>query len=169
MLIHNQALITNNQTTIEQLESQKYDLTLSTLLAIMKNQQALLSQNGANQLDIDVIKRQIVNKIQAVAQFVQQGFGSNSFDILLNNSFLNYIELFNDNQIKQLDSDLNRILEEIKTTKAEIDKLEQVKAQSQVAKAKLKKINATFNQIRALAEANPGFHPDQIAPLPSSF
>ena len=169
MLIHNQALITNNQTTIEQLESQKYDLTLSTLLAIMKNQQALLSQNGANQLDIDVIKRQIVNKIQAVAQFVQQGFGSNSFDILLNNSFLNYIELFNDNQIKQLDSDLNRILEEIKTTKAEIDKLEQVKAQSQIAKAKLKKINATFNQIRALAEANPGFHPDQIAPLPSSF
>ena len=169
MLLHNQALITNNQATIDQLEAQKYDLTLSTILAIIKNQQALLGQSGANQLDVDVIKRQIVNKIQAVAQFVQQGFGSNAFDVLLNNSFLNYLELFNDNQIKQLDADLNRILIAMNDTQAEIDKLAANKAQAMAMQRQLISLNATLNQIQLLTQASQVSHPNQVAPLPTAW
>ena len=169
MLLHNQALITNNQAPIDQLEAQKYDLTLSTILAIIKNQQALLGQSGANQLDVDVIKRQIVNKIQAVAHFVQQGFGSNTFDVLLNNSFLNYLELFNDNQIKQLDADLNRILIAIKDTQAEIDKLVNTKIQALAIQKQLITINATLNQIQLLTQSDQASHPDQVALLPTAW
>ena len=157
MLLHNQALINgNNQAQLDNLEKQKYDLSLSNLLAIIKNQQSLLSQSNANTIDIEVIKRKIVNKIQAVVAFVQSdaGFNSGVFDILANNSFLNYIELFNDNQIKQLDADLTRILQEIQKIQTEINQIEANKAENLALKNNIGLVQSVFNQIKSIASGN---------------